>query len=378
MKVEFFRHSLGEREVARIREVLQEPILTTGRFVAEFEQRFSAYLGAPHTIGVTSCTAALHLALLALGIGPGDEVIVPAMTFVATANAVIHAGAKPVFVDAELSTGNLDASLVEAAITPATRAIIPVHLYGQMCDMRHLRDIADRRGLAIVEDCAHCIEGVRDGVRPGQLSDAACFSFYATKNITCGEGGAVVTQHAHLNERIRCLRLHGMSKGAADRYKRFEHWDVAELGWKYNMDNLQGALLLDQIGEMDERRGLRESLCQRYEQALGGVPGIDLHRVVEGSLSARHLFTILVDPERRDTMIADLQDRGIGVAVNYRPVHLLRYYVETYGYAPGSYPVAEHIGQRTLSLPLYPGLPQAEQDYVIETVKQVVGAAAHA
>src|SRR5205823_9801106 len=190
-----------------VAEVLSGPILTTGEYVARFERRFAEALGRRHCIAVTSCTGGLHLSLLALGIGPGDEVITTPMTFIATSTAIIEAGARPVFVDVEPTTGNLDATKVEAAITERTRAILPVHLYGQMCDMRALRDIANHHGLFIVEDAAHCIEGTRDGVRPGLLGDTACFSFYATKNLTCGEGGAVVCNDDALLEKLRLLRL---------------------------------------------------------------------------------------------------------------------------------------------------------------------------
>jgi dTDP-4-amino-4,6-dideoxygalactose transaminase len=209
--VPFYRHDLGQPELDEIADVFAGPILTSGEKVTQFERMFADYLGRRHVLGVTSCTGPLHMSLLALGIGPGDEVITTPMTFIATATAILEAGAKLVFVDVEADSGNLDARLVESAITPRTRVILPVHLYGLMCDMR-ARDIADRHGLAIVEDCAHCVEGVRDGVRPGQLSDTACFSFYATKNLTCGEGGAVVTDRDDLVDKLRLLRLHGMTK----------------------------------------------------------------------------------------------------------------------------------------------------------------------
>ena len=243
-RVAFYRHSLGEREVQAIRDVLAGPILTTGEAVERFESSFAAYLGVDHALAVTSCTGALHMSLLALGIGPGDEVITTPMTFVATATAVLEAGATPVFVDVEERTGNIDAGVVEGAITSRTKAIIPVHLYGQMCDMKALRTIADRHGLSIVEDAAHCIEGSRDGIRPGQVSETACFSFYATKNITCGEGGAVVTRHRDLYDKLRLLRLHGMTKTAYDRHREgYRHWDMTVMGWKYNMD--KGILFAD-------------------------------------------------------------------------------------------------------------------------------------
>ncbi|HEX6513902.1 MAG TPA: DegT/DnrJ/EryC1/StrS family aminotransferase, partial [Chloroflexota bacterium] len=237
-KVPFFRHDLGRDELDSVAEVIQGLILTTGDTVARFEQEFASCLGRKHALGVTSCTGALHLSLLGLGVGPGDEVITTPMTFIATATSILEAGATPVFVDVEPGTGNLDAARVEVAITERTKAIMPVHLYGQMCDMRALRQIADRHKLFIVEDAAHCVEGTRDGIRPGELGDTACFSFYATKNLTCGEGGAVVTDDSELAERLRLLRLHGMTKNAFDRYREgYQHWDMVMLGWKYNMDN---------------------------------------------------------------------------------------------------------------------------------------------
>lgn len=231
MKVEFFKHNIGPEEIRKVTEVLNSVFLTTGNVVGEFEAKFSDYLGCSHAVGVTSGTAALHLALLACGIGPGDEVITTPMSFVATANAILHAGADPVFVDVEPQTGNIDADLIEEAISEKTKAILPVHLYGQMADMKQVKAIADKHCLTIIEDAAHCIEGERDGVRPAQLSQAACFSFYATKNITSGEGGAISTNDETISEKLRRLRLHGIDKSAAERYtKKYQHYDMTLLG----------------------------------------------------------------------------------------------------------------------------------------------------
>ena len=374
MKVEFYRHSLGEAEIASVTDVLRSLFLTTGAQVAAFEERFASYLGVGKVVGVTSCTSALHLALLALGVGPGDEVITCPATFAATGNAIIHAGARPVFVDAEPTTGNLDAARVEAALTPRTKAIMPVHLYGVLCDMKAITEIAQAHGLKVIEDSAHAVESIRDGYRSGNLADAACFSFYATKNLSCGEGGAVAVNDPAVDDRLRLLRLHGMSKSAADRYHgRYQHWDLELLGYKANMSNLQAALLLPQLDLLDERLKRREQIARRYEEAFAEVDGIDFPRVPEGAVSARHLFTIWVPEGRRDEILWGLQERNVGVAVNFRPIHLLRYYVETFGYERGSFPVAEEIGDRTISIPMYPGLTDEEVEYVIEQIVQVVG-----
>ena len=370
MKVEFYKHSISQADIDNAVKVLNSLFLTTGETVAEFEAKFSRYLGCRHAVGVTSCTAAMQLALLALGIGPGDEVITTPMTFIASANAVLHAGATPVFVDVERETGNIDANLIEGDVNDKTKAILPVHLYGQLCDMKRIKGIADKHHLAIIEDAAHAVEAVRDGVKPGGLSDAACFSFYATKNITSGEGGAVSTNSEEIADILRKLRLHGMSKGAADRYtKRYEHYDMELLGWKYNMDNIQAALLLNQIDNIERNLARREEICKTYEQAFHGVPGVTCMKVLPGSRSARHLFTILVPPDKRDTVLGRLQDKGIGVAVNFRALHLMSYYRQHYGYKRGTFPVAEEIGDSTITLPLYPKLTAEEISYVIEGVK---------
>ena len=373
-KVEFFKHNIEEVDISRAVDILRSIFLTTGSAVAEFEQGFSAYTGLPHTIAVTSCTAALHLSLLAMNIGPGDEVITTPMSFCATSNAVIHAGARPVFVDVEKDTGNINADLIETAITDRTKAIIPVHLYGQMCDMRKIRRIADAHGLAVIEDAAHAIEAERDGIKVGHLSDCACFSYYATKNITSGEGGAVSTRDPETADTIRMLRLHGIDKSAIDRYtKRYQHWDMPVLGWKYNMDNIHASLLIGQVARLDELWQKRDRLWTFYEQGLGaGIADVDILKTVRGSRHARHLFTILVHPDRRDTVLWALQERGIGVAVNYRPIHFLSYYRKTFGYKDGDFPVAEDIGCRTISLPLYPKLGEDEAAYVVGTVREIV------
>ena len=372
-KVEFFKHNIGPEETARVSDALKALVLTTGEVVQEFEERFAAYLGGRWAVGVTSCTAALQLALLARGVGPGDEVITTPMSFVATSNAILHAGASPVFVDVEPETGNVSAGLIEQAISPRTKAILPVHLYGQMCDMKRIREIADLHGLMIVEDAAHALEAGRDGVRPGQLSDAACFSFYPTKSITSGEGGAVVTNSSETATALKKLRLHGMDLTAMDRYgKRYQHWDADCLGWKYNMDNIQAALLVPQLRHVEERWRRREEISRRYEAALLGIPGLDFPKVLPNSKSGRSLFTIWVDPQRRDEILWEIQERAVGVAVNYEPIHLLSYYRRTFDYGEGMFPVAEEIGRRTISLPLYSRLTNDEVDYVIAVVKQAI------
>jgi dTDP-4-amino-4,6-dideoxygalactose transaminase len=371
-RVEFYRHSLTESDIAAAADVLRSVFLTTGPRSAAFERAFAEYLGVHNVVSLSSCTSALFLSLTALGVGPGDEVITTPLTFCATANAILHTGATPVFVDVEPETGNLDVSRVEQAITSRTRVVIPVHLYGLMVDMRALSHVCRRRGIIIIEDAAHAAEAERDGIRPGQLGQAACFSFYATKNLTCGEGGAVATQDAAMGESLRRLRSHGLSKEAAGRYtERYQHWDMLELGYKANLSDIQAALLVSQLPRLDTQLARREAIARRYEQAFASMPGVDFPRVPAGARSARHLFTIWAPPELRDEALRGLQDRGIGVAVNYRAMHLLSYYRTRFGFGPGSFPVAELIGERTITLPLYPMMSDDDVEYVIETVRSV-------
>jgi dTDP-4-amino-4,6-dideoxygalactose transaminase len=372
-KIPFFMHDLGKAELDAVAEVLANPILTTGEWVARFEQRFADYLGARHAVGVTSCTGALHLALLALGIGPGDEVITTPMTFIASSTAIMEAGAKPVFVDVEPETGNLDARNIEAALTERTRAIVPVHLYGQMCDMRAIRKIADSYGLKVVEDAAHCVEGMRDGIHTGELGDAACYSFYATKNLTCGEGGALVTNDDELAAKVRLLRLHGMNKNANDRHREgYKHWDMTLLGWKYNMDNIQAALLLPQMDRLEENWRKRRDLAEKYEARLWDIPNLSRPKTLTLVEHAWHLFPVWVGGGQRDRVIAELQKEGISVMVNYRAIHLLTFFRETFSFTPGDFPVAERIGDASLSLPFYPNMPLDHVDRVVEVLRDIL------
>ena len=371
MRIEFYRHNLDDADIRNAVSVLGSVFLTTGPKCAEFESKFSAYTGLPHVVPLSSCTSAMHLALAGLGVGPGHEVIVPAMTFLATASCVMHAGATPVLVDVDPETGLIDPRAVERAVTPRTKAVIPVHLYGTMCDMPAIKAVADRHGLFIVEDSAHCVEGERHGVRPGHLGHCACYSFYATKNLTCGEGGAMATRDPDLAARVRQLALHGMSKGAADRYHgAYNHWDMVTLGYKCNLDDIRASLLIHQLDRLDDLWAKRDALHKRYATAFDAHPAISRPKIV--GKSGHHIQTVWVDPARRDQVLRDLQARGLGVAVNFRAIHTLSYLRDTLGLEPDRFPNAKRIGDSTITVPFYPKLTDAEAEYVVQATLAAV------
>lgn len=374
MKVAFYKHNLSQEDKDYCMQVLDGEFLTTGAVTKEFETKLADYLGAKHAIGVTSCTSALFLALRCIGVEEGDEVITSPMTFIASGNVIEHCGAKPVLVDCEASTGNIDANLIEAAITPKTKAIIAVHLYGQMCDMKAIHAIAQKHNIKVIEDAAHCVEGKRDGVGVGELADFACFSFYATKNLTCGEGGAVSFNNDEYLDYMMQARLHGMSKSAADRYvAKYQHYDMELLGYKMNLSNIQASLMVKQLDRLEGYLQQKEAIAKRYDAGFANNPNISTPAVLPDSKHARHLYTVWVDPEKRDEIMHQLQDRGIGVAVNFRPMHVYTYYIEKYGYKEGDYPNAEKIGASTITLPFYPRLTNEEVDYVIDTLNEITG-----
>jgi dTDP-4-amino-4,6-dideoxygalactose transaminase len=394
VRVEFYRHQLGEEEASSWQRVLSTLFLTLGPQVAAFEAELGRFLVrgrpdavAPFVVGTSACSMGLLLALRALDVKPGDEVITTPMTFAATANAILHLGATPRLVDVEPETGLIDPAAVQASIGPSTVGILPVHLYGQLADMRALRGIADRHGLFIVEDSAHGIEMERDGIRPGDLSNAAVFSFYATKNLTSGDGGAVVTRDAQMRDRLRRLRNHGGTKAAADRHGgSYQHWDIVELGYKANLTDLDAALLLPQLAHTLAKRDRREAIDAFYRGALreriadfaaappagDGVPWL----VARRGRSSHHLFTVHARLGERDALLAKLGARGVGTAVNYRALHTLTYFAETLGVPRGALPVAEAIGDRTISLPMFPTLTQNELDHVVGAVAQAWSAIA--
>lgn len=375
-KVPFFLHDLGQEEIDAVAQAIRHPVLTTGETVARFEERLANYLGCRHVLAVTSCTGAMHLSLLALGIGPGDEVITTPMTFIATATAILEAGAQPVFVDVEPESGNIACDLIAAAITPRTKAILPVHLYGRVCDMITMRRLAEQHGLFIVEDAAHCLEGHYQGLRPGAASHTACFSFYATKNITCGEGGALATNDTALYQKLKLLRLHGMTKTGAERTEKgYQHWDMTLMGWKYNMSNIEAALLLPQMDRLERNLARRQLLADRYRTQLATLSGLRLFSELPpggDSVHAHHLFPVLVEGMERDLFVQGLQERGISTMVNYRPVHLTQYFSETFGFQAGQFPIAEEIGNRVVSLPIYPRMAESDVDSVVQAIQEVL------
>jgi len=374
-KIPFYRHGLGEAEIESIRDVLDQPILTTGSFVREFEETFAEYLGCKYVVGVTSCTAAIHLSLLAMEVGAGDEVITTPLTFVATATAILQAGATPVFVDVESDTGNIDVDQVAKKVSKRTKAIVPVHLYGQMVDMIELSEFCSTRGIRIVEDAAHCVGGSRQGVHPAELSSAACFSFYATKHLTSGEGGAVATNEKVLYDKLCVLRYHGMTRDADERSRvGYKDWDMSTMGWKYNMSNIDAGLLLPQLSRLDSNLTKLRLLAEKYAALLKNISSITMPTIRKTTVHARHLFPILIEAMPRQLFIDGMHARGIGVVVNYRPVHLTSYFSGEYKYSKGDFPAAEVIGEKVVSLPLFPSMSTDDVKTVVDAVIDTIGA----
>ncbi len=374
MKVDFYRHSLSSADAAGIGDVLDTPFLTSGPVGKKVERQLEKFFNVPHALLSNSWTNGALAVLLAMDIGPGDEVIVPAMTFIASANVVELLGARPVFVDVDPKTLLMRPDDIIPALSENTRAVMPVHIYGQMCDMAAIRAaLKERKDISIIEDCAHCFEGELDGEKPGTHSDAAIFSFYATKNIACGEGGAIITRDSELHAKIMQTRLHGMSAGAADRFKTgaYNHWDMLRLGVKANLPDLLAALLPEQIERVYQRLEQRAGLAKRYRQAFAGTD-IRCPEQVEGALDAYHLFPVGVPLTRRDEVLTGLSKAGIGATVNYRAVHTMTYYAKKYGFAPQDFPAAYEWGQSTISLPLFPSLRREEQDAVIIALRDIM------
>jgi len=361
-------------EIDEVVACMESGWLGTGPKVARFEEEFKAYKGARHAVAVNSCTAALHLSLLAAGLKPGDEVITTPMTFCATVNAVLHAGATPVLADVDPNTMNLDPSLVEAAITPRTRAILPVHFAGRPCDMDPICVLAERHGLKIIEDCAHAIESEYKGRKVGTIGDFGCFSFYVTKNIVTGEGGMVLTREEGDSARIKVLALHGMSKDAWKRFgdEGYKHYSVVECGFKYNMMDLQAAIGIHQLERIDVYWERRREIWRRYNEAFAGLPiGIPADPEPE-TRHAYHLYTILVDERRagigRDAFLNRMTAANIGVGVHYLSIPEHPFYREALGWAPEDYPNAMRIGRQTASLPISAKLTDRDVEDVIEAV----------
>jgi dTDP-4-amino-4,6-dideoxygalactose transaminase len=369
---------IRERDCREVLGVLQSGWLGTGPRVERFEAAFADYVGGRHGVAVSSCTAALHLSLKAAGIGPGDEVIVPAMTFVATANSVVHAGAVPILCDVDPTTQNITAALVAPHLTRRTRAILPVHFAGRAVDLTGLLELASDRRILVVNDAAHAIETEHRGRRIGGLGMATAYSFYPTKNITTGEGGMVVTDDDRLAARLRTLRQHGLSADAWKRYSAagFRHYEAVEPGFKANMTDLQAALGLQQLARIEEMSRRRRRIWTSYGEAFSGLPMTLPAGAEPGDRHALHLYTVLLHLEAlsadRDTIARALLQEGIGTGVHYRAVHLHPYYRDTFGYAPDAFPHAARISDRTLSLPLSARLSDLDVADVIEAVHKVV------
>lgn len=369
---------ISEEEIQAVAETLRSGWIGTGPRVQEFEQAFREYVGGAEAVAVSSCTAALHLSLLESGVEPGDEVIVPAMTFCATANAVLHAGAVPVFVDCDPETFNITPEGVRKAISNRTRAILPVHFAGYPCDMAGLLEVARGANLTVVEDCAHCIEGTIDGRHAGTFGRFGAFSFYPTKNVTTIEGGMVTTWDREAAERIRTARLHGLSRDAWKRFglEGYRHYQATVLGYKYNMTDVQASIGLHQLRKIDDNLATREAIWRRYDEAFRSLPVILPPAPAEGVRHSRHLYTLLVDTDRvrvsRDRILEAIQREGVGVGVHYIAVPLHLYYQERFGIPKGVYPNAERISERTLSIPLTPYLRENDITDVIAAVTKVL------
>jgi len=371
--------ALSDLERDEVMDTLRSEWITTGPKTKRFEQELAAFAGAPGVVALNSCTAGLHVGLVALGVGPGDEVLVPSMTFCATANVVEHVGAKPVLVDVRPDTLCMDPEAAARAVTPRTKAIMPVHYAGHPVDLDPLFALADRHGLQILEDAAHAIPTKYKGVMVGSRKNLAAYSFYATKNLTTIEGGAL-TGDPELIEKARIIGHHGMNRDAWKRFDKSGSWyyEVVLPGFKYNMTDVQAAIGLHQLKRLPGFQQRRREVVARYQAGLGHRPELQLPVELEGCESSWHLYVIRLNLERlrigRNEVIEALKGLNVGTSVHYVPVHMHPYYRDKYGLAPEACPVAADSFQRMLSLPLHPGLTDADVDYVVEALCSILDA----
>ena len=374
----FSRPSISQAAIDEVVACLKSGWITTGPRVKQFEDDLKAYLGAPHVLALTSATAGLHLVLVALDLKPGDEVITTPMTFAATLNTIVLAGGKPVLVDVEPGTYNMDVTRIEKAITKRTRAIMPVHFGGLPVDMDPLYDLAKKHNLRVIEDAAHAIGTEYKGKRIGSFGDIQVFSFHPNKNMTTGEGGCVATRDEKLAGDVALLRFHGMDREAWNRFgkKGNQHYEIIQPGYKYNMMDIQAALGLHQLKALDGFIKRRTEIAHRYHKLLAGWPQLTLTKAPAYThLHAWHLYTPLINPEKagmdRDAFMQGMKERNIGTGLHYRAVHLYPYYREQFGFKAGDFPNAETISDRIVSLPLFPLMTDADQDRVIAAMKDL-------
>ena len=376
----FARPSISRAAIDEVVACLESGWITTGPRVQKFEQALKQYLGAPHVLALSSATAGLHLALVALDLQPGDEVITTPMTFAATLNTIVVAGGRPVLVDVEPHTYNMDVTRVADAIGERTRAIMPIHFAGLPVDLDPLYALAAKHGLRVIEDAAHAIGTEYRGRRIGAFGDTQVFSFHPNKNITTGEGGAIATRDEKYAARLALLRFHGMDREAWNRFGKTgsQHYEIVEPGYKYNMMDIQAALGLHQLPALDGFIRRRTELAQRYQRLLADWRKLALPRAPSYShRHAWHLYTPLVNAEaagmNRDDFMQALKQRNIGTGLHYRAVHLYPYYRERFGFKRGDFPIAESIGDRIVSLPLFPDMTDADQDRVVAAMRDMFG-----
>ena len=370
---------MGEAERQAADRVLRSGWLSMAGETEAFEHSLADRFGVRHAFAVSNATAALHLALAALGIKAGDQVAVPSLTFVASANAILYTGAEPVFVDIEGPDDlTISPSDLERRLTPRTRAVIVMHYAGYVCDMPAIIQVARRRGLGVVEDAAHALGAQREGRNAGAFGDSACFSFFANKNLTTGEGGAIVTDRDDLAERVRLMRSHGMTTLTWDRWKGHAHsYDVVELGYNYRFDELRAAIGHAQLGRLDETNERRRQIVERYRRRLGDVPGVRVPFARHPGTSAHYIFPVLLpDAETRRQVIEALSAEGIQTSIHYPPIHRFTYYRWRFPSAGQDLKLTEGVADRELTLPLYPSLRNDEVDAVVDELKRALSRAA--
>lgn len=375
--IPFHRADIGDAEIQAVCDVLRSGWLTMGPKTLEFESEFAKYVGSPFAVSVSSCTAALHLALEAIGVKPGDEVILPTTTFTSTAEVVTYLGARPVLADISSRTMNIDVADVERRITNRTRAIIPVHLAGLPCELDEINELANKYEIRVIEDAAHAIPAAYKGRSIGSVSEITAFSFYATKTLTTGEGGMITTRSEKLAERMRMMRVHGIARDAWKRYKLDGNWfyNVEAAGFKYNLTDLQAALGIVQLAKCDSMRRARRRIAKKYQEAFQQIPHLEVPMEIDDRIHAWHLFILRIDPDcdvKREHVIAGLKSRGIGSSVHFIPLHLHPYYQRSWSYRPGDFPIAEAEYERCVSLPLYPSMSDSDIHRVIDAVASVV------